>query len=343
VGAPYDEGGGAVYIYLGSRDGFKSQAVQIIRGSEVSLPKKIPSLKTFGYSLSGSLDVDQNGYPDLLVGSYESDVAVLLRGRPIIDIVTSVKGRLRDIDPNETYCDEMPNIKMVCFSFEACFKLNSTSLAHGVVKLTYKIEAETFTGDRKYYRVKFHSTQDTDRPNIVEKDIVIKGHDHLQKDYCSRELVFLKDNSDIKSPIKFKLTYALVQQQPQLSDEGEKIPDINRFPILNQVEARKIFEARFVFFEDFDIPSIHNYTNKTEPPRKPDIDFNFNKTKPYPDIPEIPQPEAPLWAIVLATVLGVLLLLVLSAILWKLGFFEREKYGHLAGVEEEKDQDQAYN
>ena len=246
VGAPYDEDGGAVYIYLGSKDGLKSQAVQVIKGEEVSLSRRLPRLRTFGYSLSGSYDVDQNGYPDLLVGAYESDLAVLLRTRPIIDIVTSVKGKLRNIDPTDVVCEEDRSVRMVCFAFEACFKFNTTSMSHGVIKLVYRIEAETFTGNKKYYRVKFASTADTDKPNIVEKDIVVRGDSIGQKDYCSRELVFLKDKSDIQNPVKFKLTYSLVQKQPELPGEGEEMPDINKFPILNQEEAHKIFEARFL-------------------------------------------------------------------------------------------------
>lgn len=47
---------------------------QIIHGEKLGLP----GLATFGYSLSGKMDVDENLYPDLLVGSL-SDHIVLLR------------------------------------------------------------------------------------------------------------------------------------------------------------------------------------------------------------------------------------------------------------------------
>lgn len=189
------------------------------------------------------MDIDQNGYPDLLVGSYEDDAVVLLRGRPIINIITTVRGQLRNIDPTKSECEYDPSVKLVCFQFDACFRFNST-LNLGVVKLAYKIEAETFTG-KKYYRVKFQHTADTDRPNIVEKDIVIKS-DTIRQDYCSQEVVFLKDKSDIQNPVKFRLTYSLVQRDPLPITPGEPVPDINKFPILNQEEAQKIFEARFL-------------------------------------------------------------------------------------------------
>lgn len=66
---------------------------------------------TFGYSLSGGVDVDGNGHPDLLVGAYDADKVVLLRARPIIDITTEVtpESALRNIDPTKRGCDRDPS------------------------------------------------------------------------------------------------------------------------------------------------------------------------------------------------------------------------------------------
>ena len=48
-----------------------------------------------------------------------------------------------------------------------------------------------------------------------------------------------------------------------------------------------------------------------------DNDQAFAKTKAYPDLPLLPPQDAPLWAYLLATILGLLLLVVLVGILWK--------------------------
>ena len=55
------------------------------------------SLRSFGYSLSGGLDLDANGYPDLLVGSYESGTISLLRSRAIIRLQADIR-----VTPNKT-------------------------------------------------------------------------------------------------------------------------------------------------------------------------------------------------------------------------------------------------
>lgn len=49
---------------------------QVIYASDVSVGQPI---STFGWSLSGGMDMDDNLYPDLLVGAYLSDAAVLLK------------------------------------------------------------------------------------------------------------------------------------------------------------------------------------------------------------------------------------------------------------------------
>lgn len=41
------------------------------------------------------------------------------------------------------------------------------------------------------------------------------------------------------------MTYTLIQREPRSPRDGEPLPNINQFPILNQQEASKIFEATF--------------------------------------------------------------------------------------------------
>lgn len=78
VGAPYDgpQGKGAVYIYHGSEEGPLLKPSQVIFAEDVAGSS---FLSTFGFSLSGGIDLDGNMYPDLVVGAYEANKALVFK------------------------------------------------------------------------------------------------------------------------------------------------------------------------------------------------------------------------------------------------------------------------
>lgn len=88
VGAPYDgpDNRGAIYIYLGSTEGVVNKFAQVIYANDIN-----PSIKTFGWSLSAGMDLDENNYPDMLVGAYESSNAVYLRSAPVVHLTSKVR------------------------------------------------------------------------------------------------------------------------------------------------------------------------------------------------------------------------------------------------------------
>ena len=120
VGAPY-EGNGAVYIFRGSQDGIIPEFAQRIVASD--LPMAQP-LRTFGYSLSGGLDMDGNGYPDIVIGAFDSSKTIVLRSRPVINVQVQTQFTPDLIDPSKTKCDKdgEPNN---CFRVRLCFKFTA--------------------------------------------------------------------------------------------------------------------------------------------------------------------------------------------------------------------------
>uniref|UniRef100_A0A8C1TFQ3 Integrin, alpha 6, like n=1 Tax=Cyprinus carpio TaxID=7962 RepID=A0A8C1TFQ3_CYPCA len=78
VSAPNEDAGrGRVYIYHGSAAGFHKKPEVLDSGH--------PGIKSFGYSLAGNMDIDDNGYPDLAVGSL-SDTVQVYRSKPVVNI-----------------------------------------------------------------------------------------------------------------------------------------------------------------------------------------------------------------------------------------------------------------
>uniref|UniRef100_A0A8C3B372 Integrin, alpha 3b n=1 Tax=Cyclopterus lumpus TaxID=8103 RepID=A0A8C3B372_CYCLU len=95
VGAPFHNTG-KVYIWMGSKKGISKKPSQIIEGKSVGNGK----FHTFGYSINGGVDMDENGYPDILVGSLDDRMA-LLRARPVLHLTRNFTVKPKIVDPNQ--------------------------------------------------------------------------------------------------------------------------------------------------------------------------------------------------------------------------------------------------
>lgn len=234
IGAPYEKDG-VVYIYLGSKGGLTKIPSQIIRAADLGLaPNR--KINTFGSSLSGTVDIDDNGYPDLLVGAYNSSAVIGLLSRPITNIKTEVKIlELKNIDPSKIGCKNDLNSNLTCFSFQACCAIDPYGIPANI-SLIYTIEAETFNSYKKFSRV-FFGPDTKKLSNIIKRNIQVKTDGLLT---CNEETVYIKENTrDIQTPIKFRLNYTIVE--PPLPRSGLE----NLHPILDQTQADRQFEASF--------------------------------------------------------------------------------------------------
>ncbi|XP_045614780.2 integrin alpha-V [Procambarus clarkii] len=119
VAAPYAgvDGQGAVYVFNGGVDGLRLPHSQVIEASVFS-----GKMRGFGFSLDGGLDIDDNGYPDLIIGAAESDTALLIRSAPVIRLVGSVTFASETIMAEDNSCEVEAagyrSFKGVCFNLE---------------------------------------------------------------------------------------------------------------------------------------------------------------------------------------------------------------------------------
>ncbi|NXN92889.1 ITA5 protein, partial [Rhinopomastus cyanomelas] len=102
VGAPLGAEGrqGLVYIYSGGGSGLHPEPSQVLRGQWA--PGRHPDF--FGAALRGATDLDGNGYPDLLVGAFGVDTAVVYRGRPIVQASATLSVSPTMFNPEERGC-----------------------------------------------------------------------------------------------------------------------------------------------------------------------------------------------------------------------------------------------
>ncbi|MEQ2280477.1 hypothetical protein AMECASPLE_020335, partial [Ameca splendens] len=115
VGAPWsgDSGGGQVFIYLGNSNGLSAMPSQVI-------DSPLPSRRSaFGFSLRSGVDLDGNGYPDLLVGAWRADRAFLYRSQAVIQSRVSVSLLPDFLNPDVKLCHHR-NIPVSCFAVRMC-------------------------------------------------------------------------------------------------------------------------------------------------------------------------------------------------------------------------------
>ncbi|NXQ53434.1 ITA3 protein, partial [Anthoscopus minutus] len=215
VGAPF-EGPGKVYIYHSSAEGLRDRPRQVISGSDLG-PSKI---KTFGYSLSGGLDVDGNSYPDLLVGSL-SERIVLLRARPVINILD----KTFTVTPSKV--DPAQCTPKSCMTVTLCFSYNQSAGDPNYkerITLQYTLEADK---DRHPPRVRFSGSQSA----------TFTGDFSMPDTRCqSQELLLLDNIRDKLHPIVLSMNYSLLER-PRTFQLGPH--SLDAFPVLNQDQSHE--------------------------------------------------------------------------------------------------------
>lgn len=120
VGAPY-EGRGAVYIFRGSPDGLPAVHSQRIYAGDLASNL---AFRAFGSSLAGGADLDRSGYPDIIVGAYQSNSVAVLLARPVVNIEASISATPQHIDISADTCS-VDHSQNVCFQVKVCFRFTA--------------------------------------------------------------------------------------------------------------------------------------------------------------------------------------------------------------------------
>ncbi|KAM5335699.1 integrin alpha-7 isoform 5-T5 [Glossophaga mutica] len=219
VGAPFD-GDGKVFIYHGSSLGVVVKPSQVLEGEAVSV-------KSFGYSLSGGLDMDGNHYPDLLVGSL-ADTAVLFRARPVLHVSHEVSISPRSIDLEQPNC---AGGLLVCVDLRVCFSYIAAPSSYSpIVALDYVLDGDT---DRRLRgqvpRVTFLSRGPDDPKHQASGTVWLK---HQHDRVCGDTTFQLQENvKDKLRAIVVTLSYSL--QTPRLRRQVPGQGLLPVAPILN--------------------------------------------------------------------------------------------------------------
>uniref|UniRef100_A0A670XW68 Integrin subunit alpha 4 n=1 Tax=Pseudonaja textilis TaxID=8673 RepID=A0A670XW68_PSETE len=232
IGAPQENDlEGSVYIYNGREDGISPTFSQRIQGHQIS-----NSLRMFGQSISGRIDVDSNGYSDVAVGAFLSDSAVLLRTRAVIIVEASLK---HPNSVNRTILDCVRNGQpAVCLNLTLCFNYTSQTIPGYIVllyNLSLDINRRPDTAARFYF-----SSNGTSESTFGS--VRIYSNNNIT---CRTHQAFMrKDVRDIQTPIHVEATYHLGQHVLKKRNADELQP---LQPILQQRKDDNIVHSKFAF------------------------------------------------------------------------------------------------
>ncbi|XP_042363978.1 integrin alpha-3b [Plectropomus leopardus] len=213
VGAPFHDTG-KVYIWMGSKKGISQEPSQVIEGKSVGGG----GFHTFGYSITGGVDMDDNSYPDILVGSLDDRMA-LLRARPVLHLTTNFTVKPDIVDSNQCVSDKPCITATLCMSFTPSngnkdFKKNAT--------VNYTVEADVMR--IRSPRVRFMDNSDDTYSGLLSLP--------SSKTKChTLELFVVTPVRDKLEPVVFNLTMSLHEQKPK---SRRSLQNLDSFPIVSQ-------------------------------------------------------------------------------------------------------------
>ncbi|XP_070845958.1 integrin alpha-3b isoform X1 [Chaetodon trifascialis] len=254
VGAPFHDTG-KVYVWMGSKKGISQEPSQVIEGKSVGNG----GFRTFGYSINGGMDMDDNSYPDILVGSLDDRVA-LLRARPVIHLTQDFTVEPKIVDHNQCPGNTPCITATLCMSFTLSngnkdFKKNIT------VKYTVEADMER----RRSPRVRFQDNNDDTYTGLLSLA--------SSKSKChSLKLIVVAPVRDKLEPVVFSLNISLQEQKPK---SRRSVQNLDFFPILSQ--ERKLSQRAEVNFQ-----KECGSDNKCSSNLQVAAQFVDEKEKPYP-------------------------------------------------------------
>ncbi|KAK1806683.1 hypothetical protein P4O66_005184, partial [Electrophorus voltai] len=131
IGAPFggEDRGGRVFIYNGQQDGLILEASQVLAGAWAS--PGIPA--GFGFTLRGDADLDNNQYPDLIVGAFGAGKVVVYRARPVVTVDAQLILTPRILNPEDRSCRLPDSDAMVtCMRVDVCAKVSGIGIPDSV-------------------------------------------------------------------------------------------------------------------------------------------------------------------------------------------------------------------
>lgn len=209
VGAPY-HGTGAVFIWMGSEKGISATPSQVIKGQDI----KGSGFQTFGYSVSGGMDIDDNKYPDIVVGSLDERIAVL-RARPVLHLQSQLSVTPDIVDPEK--CNDCVEAT-ICLSYT----LSTGEKSKRNITAEFTLIADWSRTTGRVPRLHF----------LTKKTNIYTDYFYMPSETCRTfKLQLQKSIRDKVQPVSFLLNVSLYEPKPR--NRGV-LQNLDAYPVLSE-------------------------------------------------------------------------------------------------------------
>ncbi|XP_054477173.1 integrin alpha-8 [Anoplopoma fimbria] len=236
VGCPFggEDRGGRVLIFNGNRD----VTTQGLTLSQELRAAGTPSgsLPGFGFTLRGGQDLDNNQYPDLIVGAFGAGEVSLYRSRAVVSVEAAMILTPRILNPDDRQC-HLPetDIMVTCLKVDVCAAVSGVAIP-SAVDLRAELQLDWLKGSRGgVKRVLFLDTQQPQRTGLLKL-----GHNSPRA--CLTYTIYLREEEDFRdklTPISLALNYSLAPPT-----QGQNLP-----PVLNHYSSTFLQEHAYILLD----------------------------------------------------------------------------------------------
>ncbi|XP_065790313.1 integrin alpha-5 [Muntiacus reevesi] len=195
---------GVVFIFPGGPGGLASKPSQVL----LPLWAAGHTPDFFGSALRGGRDLDGNGYPDLIVGSFGVDKAVVYRGRPIVSASASLTIFPAMFNPEEHSCSLEGN-PVTCINLSFCLNASGKHVPDSI-GFTVQLQLDWQKQKGGVRRALFLASR---QATLTQTLLIQNG----AREDCREMKIYLRNESEFRdklSPIHIALNFSLDPQAP---------------------------------------------------------------------------------------------------------------------------------
>uniref|UniRef100_A0A665W209 Integrin, alpha 5 (fibronectin receptor, alpha polypeptide) n=1 Tax=Echeneis naucrates TaxID=173247 RepID=A0A665W209_ECHNA len=218
---------GLVYIYNGYSEGLREKPSQVIAGQWAA--GTIPA--SFGFALRGDKDLDMNGYPDLIVGAFGVNKALLYRSRPIVNTTASLTIYPTMINPEEKNCivtSGNASVPVSCVNLSFCISADGKHLPD------FQVEVQLDSHKHKQKgAVKRALFLDSQQP-LLQRRMRVRHGERV----CNHTKIYLRGEKDFRdklSSIYVALNFTL---DPKAAADSHGLRPILNYQTANVIEQK---------------------------------------------------------------------------------------------------------